>query len=483
MTLMSRGIFVHIVIAVLACFVGASRDSENARKEKSMVLEVFSRSQTRILNKTLLAPASVPPHPHPPKLLSHHQRGQSLNLDGHLGLPPAGAGPNSAVVAKIIAIEDEELHFLEELGKSVLNGEGFGAYLPTHTGVVTLAISLSLAVSAVMLQYLGLWTAPDLWDIGKTAGIAIVYILWAIHLSYANKYLDSPLHFPHPVSLVTIQMLTCALSSFLLYQAAPNMFPALMEVTSIPAKERAIFQQTVLVVAGCLVTTLVLENAALFYTSVAFLQMMKEVSLLMVFGLSILLKQEVLTYTKLLLLICVGVGSMMCVHGEVHFVLWGLVLQLTSSSTNAVRQVLQAKLLQAPSLTLDPLSFIVFLSFIGSALLLPAAGLEIYFSSTSVLSALKATWLAVLGSCFLAVGMNVIIAVLVQRTSAVGLATVGSIKNAIMVVLSMQLMGKTTTVLQLVGCAMIFTAVPVFSLCKMQESKSQTSAKVVEPPS
>lgn len=478
MTLMPRGVFVHSIVALLACLVGASRDQEDARKEKTIALEVFSRSQTRILGKTLLVPAiGPPPHPHPLKPLSHHHRGQSLNLNVNLGSPATAAGPNSAVVAKIIAIEDEELHFLEGLGQSVLNGEGLGAYLPSHTGVVTLAISLSLAVSAVMLQYLGLWTAPDLWDIGKTAGVAIVYIVWAIHLSYVNKYLDSTLHFPHPVSLVTIQMLACALSSFLLYQAAPKMFPALMEVASIPAEERAVFQQTVLVVAGCLVTTLVLENAALFYTSVAFLQMMKEMSLLMVFSLSILLKQEVLSCTKLLLLICVAVGSMMCIHGEVHFVLWGLVLQVTSSSTNAVRQVLQAKLLQAQSLTLDPLSFIVFLSFTGSALLLPAAGLEIFFSSTSVISALKATWLAVLGSCFLAVGMNVVIAVLVQRTSAVGFVTIGSIKNAIMVVLSMQLMGKTTTVLQLAGCVMIFTAVPAFSLCKMQEAKSQTLAE------
>lgn len=485
MSLVPRGIFFYGVVALLVCLVGASRERGDARREQTIAIEAFSSSQTRILHQTFNVSAIRPSHLHRSKPPSHQHRKRNMNLNVNVALPPAAVRPKSASVAKFIAkVEDEELHFLEALGKSFLNGGGLGSYLPSHVcEVVTVALTLSVAVSAVMLQYVGLWTAPDLWSICITGGWAMVYIVWSIHLSYTNKYLDGPQHFPHPVSLVTIQMMTCALASFLLYQVAPQMFPALIEIVSRPAEERRDFQQTFLLVAGCLVTTLVLENAALFYTSVAFLQMMKEVSLLMVFGLSIFLQQESITYTKLLLLVCIAVGSFMCVHGEVHFVLVGLVLQLTSSSTNAVRQVMQAKLLHDQSLTLDPLSFIVLLSFLGSAILLPAAGLEIYFSSTSVISALKATWIAVFGSCFLAVGINVLMAVLVQRTSAVGFATVSSVKNAIMVGLSMQLMGKTTSVLQLAGCAMIFIAVPFYSLCKMQEARSQTSAKVVEPPS
>lgn len=287
-----------------------------------------------------------------------------------------------------------------------------------------------------------------------------------------NSFVVQGEHYVHPLLLVTLHMLSCSVSMNGLRLIKPHWFDGFAKLQEMSWEEKREALKIIPVVASCFAITLVAENSAYWYASVSFLQMVKETGLVLVAWCAIIFGLDSCVPRKwVLLLFCVA-GGVMCVRGEPHFVMLGPALQLGSNVCNAVRLSLQNKLLvRTCGLKLDPLSYVALVSpFCFGALLIPAIAISV--THQNLLSSLRASFGMITVSCTLAVGLNLLVAVLVQRTSAVGFTLIGALKTALVITSSVYVLDTDTSMVQMLGCALIFSSVTSYAVVTMWEKAS-----------
>lgn len=188
-------------------------------------------------------------------------------------------------------------------------------------------------------------------------GIASLYILVSTGLIAFNKWLMTENRFPFAIPLVMSHMCFC----FLCCSALLAMKPALFSSLETENKNKATVVWTkfkeswwfLLPISLFFTGTLVLSNQAYLYCSLAFLQMMKEGNLLLVYVASLLLGLETVHRNisqrqKLVpVLLFILFSTCMTVYGEIKFVLLGFMIQLTSQFCEVGKIVLQNQLLSA----------------------------------------------------------------------------------------------------------------------------------------
>jgi len=111
--------------------------------------------------------------------------------------------------------------------------------------------------------------------------MAILYIVNSSGLIAYNKFLMSEGRFPFSIALVMCHMLVCSIFSGTLYCVRPDLFPALHNKDN--AQNIRKFMYWILPISVAFAGTLVLSNQAYLYCSLAFLQMMKEGNLILVY--------------------------------------------------------------------------------------------------------------------------------------------------------------------------------------------------------
>merc|ERR1712072_1023689 len=138
---------------------------------------------------------------------------------------------------------------------------------------------------------------------------SLLYIINSAALISFNSYLMQEGRFPYSIVLVTMHMTTCSVMSLITYLIFPSWYPSLSESDPVIRSQNLKKAYKVLFpIAFAFAGTLVLSNEAYKHLSVAFLQMMKESNVILVYSMSLLLGLDIWNWTvvKVLALLCLA---------------------------------------------------------------------------------------------------------------------------------------------------------------------------------
>lgn len=301
-------------------------------------------------------------------------------------------------------------------------------------------------------------------------------ILCSVGLINFNKYMVKTV-FPFPTYLVLVHTSFGAVLAFLLYVLKPSFFPSLKDGDARVSIDRDLILGKILPIAFVFAGNLVLSNMAYMYSSVAFLQMMKEGNVVFVYIASLAVGIEVFKYRSCFLLTLIMLATMLNIEGEIHFSLVGTLIQGASQLFEVIRLVLQALVLSGRGLKLDSLTYVLLVlppCFLFIVLLLAARGLGLLPSGDAVAPSwgdVQGCWPLLLLNGLAAFALNVSIALFVKHTSAVAMVLAGLVKDSMVILTSVLCMGEAMSHTQQVGFGLQLWGVFVWSLMKQFPDK------------
>jgi len=308
--------------------------------------------------------------------------------------------------------------------------------------------------------------------------LCVIYICNSAGLILFNKYLMNANRFPFAVPLVTMHM---GFSFFVLgglFLIRPMFF------LSLSAPERLNQLKTtwkwLLLIAVLFSGQLVLTNTAYLKSSVAFLQMMKEGNVVIVYVMSLMCTLDTFTVRKALIICFVCSATTLTINGEIYFSRTGFFIQGFSQFLESSKLVLQSIVLSGAGRNLDPLSYNLVLSPIAATLLVTAIGyLSIMKPATLLALPQWSDWLLwwpfLAANAVTALTMNIVMAYLIQRTSALTLIFCGIVKDVTIVLAGHLIMRESLSSLQAAGFALQIFLVFTWSWVKAEER--QTAGK------
>ena len=106
-------------------------------------------------------------------------------------------------------------------------------------------------------------------------------------------------------------------------------------------------------IGACYAVTLWVGNAAYLYLSVSFIQMLKALMPVSVFGMGCLIGTERFEVSTMANMGLIALGVAIASYGELNFNMFGVMLQLWSIASESIRLVLVQILLQSRGLKLN----------------------------------------------------------------------------------------------------------------------------------
>mmetsp|Transcript_31008 Transcript_31008/g.68100 ORF Transcript_31008/g.68100 Transcript_31008/m.68100 type:complete len:369 (+) Transcript_31008:101-1207(+) len=307
-------------------------------------------------------------------------------------------------------------------------------------------------------------TQSRFWAAAVTLGLALAYIVNSAGLIAFNKYLLHEDRFPFAIMLVFLHMVGVSILSTLLFLIRPSLFPAI----SSPAPGMHVDLMTVVKgffpVGLFFGTTLILTNKAMLYCSIAFLQMMKEGNLVLVYVFSIAAGLEYFSWTQSLIGVWIIVGCTLCIHGELHFVWLGFMMQFCGQITECMKLVVQQFLLSGQGYKFDALSFVLYMAPVSALII--AVPMVFFESHPMVWARIQALYPFLLANICVAFSLNIVVAMFIKHTSAVSFMLAGLVKDTVIVVASVLIFGDAVSALQQCGFFMQLVGVMAVSIVK-----------------
>jgi hypothetical protein len=307
---------------------------------------------------------------------------------------------------------------------------------------------------------------------------ALSLCLWYICLSAGlisfNKYLIHPDRFPFPLVLTAIHMAMTCFLSLVFYKLCPSWYPSINKAI----ENKAVLLKFLVPMAILFSASLWMSNKAYAYSSVAFLQFIKETNLTVVYLLSCLCGLQTLVPGKLGMIFLIIAGCSLCVHGEVHFAMTGLILQVTALLCECTKNVMGEVVLTGAGLKLDPLTFNLFqapLTFIPlciGAVVAHATG-----NMNGVLTALSQNWHLILPNSMMAFVLNITLTAVIKHLSAVSFVLAGLVKDVVIVLASGLVFGDAISHQQIIGFTIIITGVACWSQVRLAENAAKQQAE------
>jgi drug/metabolite transporter (DMT)-like permease len=294
----------------------------------------------------------------------------------------------------------------------------------------------------------------------RAISLGLLYIVASASMIETNKWLMSPGNFPYPLTLTTNHMLVSVILANCLRFFCPAAFPALEKLHVSPW-----FCLKFVPIGAAFALSIVCGNGAYSYLSVSFLQVMKQANIVIIYTMSVICSLEALRRCSVMLLAGTLCGTLLAVHGEMHFKLIGFLLQLASSLSEAFKVIIQG-ILMSGSYKLDPLTMVLFMApaclFANIVPLLVTDGPRFHEIVTH--GKLHLPIIAI--NAFLAFGLNVIVAQCIKQLSPVGYLLCGIVKDVCIIVSSALFLGESLTDQQIVGFSVALSGVAAYSLYK-----------------
>jgi hypothetical protein len=306
------------------------------------------------------------------------------------------------------------------------------------------------------------------------------FVFWALLLiitsagliSYQKDMMRAEV-FPFAVPLVMIQMAGCTILGAVGYSLCPGMYPFLREGRESGHLDCNVLFKCMTPIAFCQASSYALSNTAYKYASVAFLQMMKQSNVFLVYGLSLIVGLEVFHGTQVVLLCGVVGACYVTLTGELHFSTFAFFTQGGCCFAESSRVVLQGLLLGPQGKRLDPMSCVLIVCPQVFAILTALAISQWAFEPTFL------EWLTwptraqivhcrylIAGNIILAFGLNVVTAYFLRYGSPLGFLLTNICKDAIIVLASSVLMMDPISSVQCVSFPIQLLLILTYSLTK-----------------
>lgn len=301
------------------------------------------------------------------------------------------------------------------------------------------------------------------------AFLGLGYICVSAGLIAYNKFLMHTDRFPFAVPLVFIHACFCSSCAFMLYMCVPSLFPSLSDPEKKVAIDKDVILKGALPIAVMFSGQLALSNTAYLHSSVAFLQMMKEANLALVYAMSLAAGLEFFKWRSFYILTAVLGATLLTIHGELNFSWMGFTIQGASQLFECFKIVLQAMLLSAAGCKLDALTYVMLVMPL-CALVLGCALFVLIFVypnehlQTPAWHDLVLWWPHLLVNACIAFTLNVVIALFIKHSSAVAFILAGMVKDAMIVLSGVFILNEIVSGLQGVGFALQLGLILVYSL-------------------
>lgn len=302
------------------------------------------------------------------------------------------------------------------------------------------------------------------------------YVACSAAMIHLNKFLMHKHRFPFAGTLVLGHMTFAAVLSLILYWVRPSLFPSLVDPERRVKVDRQLILRGAMPVAALFAFQLVLTNAAYLHCSVAFLQMMKEANLVLVYTFSLMVALERFTWRGIGILVGILIATSLTIHGEVLFSWAGFVLQGTSQLFESAKIVLQALLLSSVGWKLDPLTYVLVVMPLCMVILSTMLGFIVYAYPNEHFPAptwadVHTWWPYLLANSATAFMLNIVIASFVKNSSAVAFILAGIVKDVMIVVAGGLIFHENIAMMQKFGFTLQLLLVLLWSLMKIMPEK------------
>jgi len=246
------------------------------------------------------------------------------------------------------------------------------------------------------------------------SGIVVIY----------NKWLFTTGGFPYPLALTALHMTSC----FIVFGAIRLFAPEKIRTAVMPDADVEIswpvYLRNFVAISAFYAVTLGAGNLAYLFGSVAFVTMLKPINIIFVSLAAFMMGVEVPTYSHLIIVCIVASGVAFSTGHAATFSTAGLLLQILSSMSEGCRLSLVQKVTNG-GMKLDPVTTVYHFSGVTALLLF---GTSLAHEYPFDLTQLHSRWVLVV-NCAMAVLLNVLVAMVIKKTSAVVFALSGIVKD------------------------------------------------------
>merc|ERR1719460_1291514 len=290
------------------------------------------------------------------------------------------------------------------------------------------------------------------------------YIMLSSSLINYNKFLMHEDYFPYSVALTSLHMTgSFVLSSLLYLIMGDRWFPSAQAV-----KEQGTpFLKKLVPLSVFFALSICLSNEAYLYCSVPFLQMCKELNVVMVYFVGLALAVERFNVQQATILLVIMMGCCMSIHGEMKFSKTGFVFQICAQFAEVIKIITQQKIMQGYKI--DPLTMVLIMSPL--CLVSLSVGLVVFWQAGIVAKAQEHA-VHLLFNGFNAFALNVSVAVVIRFASGVGFVLAGVIKDVAIVACAALIFGALITPLQIIGFSIAVSGVLFHSVIRSNQEKA-----------
>jgi hypothetical protein len=298
-------------------------------------------------------------------------------------------------------------------------------------------------------------------------GSCLAYICLSASLINYNKFLMHEHYFPFSVALTSLHMMGSTFLCVVLYAIfGASWFPSVQAVKG----EGTPFLKKLVPLSVFFALSICLSNEAYLYCSVPFLQMCKELNVVMVYFVGLLLMVEKFNVQTATILFIIMFGCCMSIHGEMRFSAVGFGFQITAQSAEVCKILLQQMIMQG-SAKVDPLTMVM----IMSPLCLVTLSCGLYFLPPSIggwqpdiIVQAQKHWVHLALNCCNAFLLNVTVATVIKYASGVSFVLAGVIKDVCIVLAAAMLFGALVSSVQVIGFSIAVLGVAVHSIVRSQ---------------
>jgi len=327
-------------------------------------------------------------------------------------------------------------------------------------------------------------------DVAYVAGLAVCYMAISSGLITFNKYLMHDGRFPYAITIGLLHMSSSFTFNLVLFLVCPSLYPSLTDPRQRVDINRELVLRIMLPIAGCFAAQLVLSNVAYLYSSVAFLQMMKQSNVVLVYLFSLALSLEQFCWKRSGVLLFIVGATALTVNGEIHFSYFGFTVQGASMLCEGLKLTLQSYSLSSAGRRLDALTYVLLVSpMVLSVLGAMVLGLQVAWPSCPEALQLppwhvvvQYKWLLI-GNGMLAFAMNVSHALFIKNSSAITFILTGVVmKDVVIVSVASVVLGELLSGAQVLGFGMQLFGIFLWSMMKAAPQLSSLSAESRKAP-
>jgi len=311
--------------------------------------------------------------------------------------------------------------------------------------------------------------SPLLAAAAANAACAALWIALSAAVILYNKWILAVHGFAFPISLTAGHMAASTLVAAALVKSG---------AVASPTIPRATYWRAVAPIGALFAGTLWLGNAAYLHLSVSFIQMLKALMPVAVYGVGCAAGLQAPSRGVAANMGAITAGVALASAGELAFSSTGVALQLASVCTEACRLTLVQLLLQRRGLHLNPVTT---LYHVAPASLAALAGPWAALEAGPLMAGIKAGTVPLnpailLSNAAAAVALNLAVFLLIGRTSALTMNVAGVLKDWLLIGLSATLFGAPVSALNLGGYSVAFFGVLWYNASKLRAMAATAAA-------